>query len=136
MNEEQNDDIQYVDVLWEDGSVIKCEIYDVIDFENKTYALLIPQDEDDEDTEVIVMEYVEDDEDNAHFQTIEDEDEFNRVCEYVKSFEAEGTGGGGGAGFLSPFLLPHPIRAIDNTAINKIDKTFFNTIHGTSFLLY
>ena len=89
MNEEQNDDIQYVDVLWEDGSVIKCEIYDVIDFENKTYALLIPQDEDDEDTEVIVMEYVEDDEDNAHFQTIEDEDEFNRVCEYVKSFEDE-----------------------------------------------
>ena len=89
MSEEQNDDIQYVEVLWEDGSVIKCEIYDVIDFENKTYALLIPQDEDDEDTEVIVMEYVEDDEDNAHFQTIEDEDEFNRVCEYVKSFEDE-----------------------------------------------
>ena len=89
MSEEQNDDIQYVEVLWEDGSVIKCEIYDVIDFENKTYALLIPLGEDDEDTEVIVMEYVEDDEDNAHFQTIEDEDEFNRVCEYVQSFEDE-----------------------------------------------
>ena len=89
MSEEQNEDIQYVEVLWEDGSVIKCEIYDVIDFENKTYALLIPLGEDDEDTEVIVMEYVEDDEDNAHFQTIEDEDEFNRVCEYVQSFEDE-----------------------------------------------
>ena len=89
MSEEHNDDIQYVEVLWEDGSVIKCEIYDVIDFENKTYALLIPLGEDDEDTEVIVMEYVEDDEDNAHFQTIEDEDEFNRVCEYVQSFEDE-----------------------------------------------
>ena len=89
MSEEQNEDIQYVEVLWEDGSVIKCEIYDVIDFENKTYALLIPMGEDDEDTEVIVMEYVEDDEDNAHFQTIDDEDEFNRVCEYVQSFEDE-----------------------------------------------
>ncbi len=46
MSEEQNEDIQYVEVLWEDGSVIKCEIYDVIDFENKTYALLIPMDKD------------------------------------------------------------------------------------------
>ena len=90
MSEEQNnEELQYVEVLWEDGSVIKCEIYDVIDFEEKTYALLIPMGEDDDDTEVIVMEYVEDDEDNAHFQTIEDEDEFNRVCDYVKSLEEE-----------------------------------------------
>ena len=89
MSEEQNEDIQYVEVLWEDGSVIKCEIYDVIDFEEKTYALLIPLGEEDDDTEVIVMEYIEEDEDNAHFQTIEDEAEFNRVCDYVKSLEEE-----------------------------------------------
>ena len=91
MSEEQREDEQqqYVEVLWEDGSIIKCEIYDVIDFENKTYALLIPLGENDEDTEVIVMEYVEDDEDNAHFQTIEDEAEFNRVCEYVQTIEDE-----------------------------------------------
>lgn len=90
MNEEMNEEEQqFVEVLWEDGSVIKCEIYDVIDFENKTYALLIPLGEEDEDTEVIVMEYVEDDEDNAHFQTIDDEDEFNRVCEYIQSVNDE-----------------------------------------------
>ena len=90
MSEEMNEEEQqFVEVLWEDGSVIKCEIYDVIDFENKTYALLIPFGEEDEDTEVIIMEYVEDDEDNAHFQTIDDEDEFNRVCEYVQSVNDE-----------------------------------------------
>lgn len=89
MSEEQQEKLNYVDVLWEDGTIIKCEIYDIIDFENKTYALLIPFGEDDEDTEVIVMEYVEDDEDNAHFQTIDDEKEFNRVCEYVQSLEDE-----------------------------------------------
>ena len=90
MSEEQKDDEQqYVEVLWEDGSIIKCEIYDVIDFENKTYAFLIPLGEDDEDTEVIVMEYVEDDEENAHFQTIEDEAEYNRVCEYFQALENE-----------------------------------------------
>ncbi len=89
MSEEQNTEQQYVEVLWEDGTIIKCEIYDVIDFENKTYALLIPLGEDDDDTEVMVMEYVEENEDNGFFRTIEDEDEFNRVCEYVQTLEDE-----------------------------------------------
>ena len=90
MSEEQKDDEQqYVEVLWEDGSIIKCEIYDVIDFENKTYALLIPYGEDDEDTEVIVMEYIEESEDSGYFKSIEDEDEFNRICEYVQTMDDE-----------------------------------------------
>ena len=87
MSEEQNEEQQFVEVLWEDGSIIKCEIYDVIEFENKTYALLIPLGEDDDDTEVMVMEYIEEDEDNGYFKTIEDEAEFNRVCEYVQISE-------------------------------------------------
>jgi uncharacterized protein YrzB (UPF0473 family) len=92
MSEEFNEEQQIVEVLWEDGSVIKCEIYDVIDFEDKTYALLLPLEEEeseDEDAEMIVMQYVEDDEESAHFETIDDEDEFNRVCEYVQSLEDE-----------------------------------------------
>ena len=89
MSEQEQEQNQYVEVLWEDGSVIKCEIYDVIDFENKTYALLIPYGEEDDDTEVIVMEYVEEDENNGYFKTIEDETEFNRVCEYVQTVEED-----------------------------------------------
>ena len=50
----------YVEITDEDGVSTKCEIYDVIDFEDKTYALLLPLDEaDNEDAEVIIMEYVE-----------------------------------------------------------------------------
>ena len=41
--EEQN----YVEILDEEGNVTKCEIYDVIDFEGKTYAMLLPMDEDE-----------------------------------------------------------------------------------------
>ena len=87
MTEEQHEEQQFVEVLWEDGSIIKCEIYDVIDFENKTYVLLIPLGEDDDDTEVVVMEYLETDENNGYFQAIDDENEYNRVCEYVQSLE-------------------------------------------------
>lgn len=90
MSEELENEEQYVEVLWEDGTVIKCEIYDVIDFEDKTYALLFPldSDENDENEELIVMEYVEEG-DEGYFQNIDDEDEFNRVCEYIQSLDDE-----------------------------------------------
>ena len=82
-------DENFVEITDEDGNSTMCEIYDVIDFEEKTYALLIPEtvDEDD-DVEMIVMEYVEDG-DDGYFQNIDDEDEFNRVCEYIHSLDDE-----------------------------------------------
>ncbi len=80
---------QYVEIIDNDGEIVKCEVYDVIDYEDKTYALLLPIDEEgDEDAEVIVMEYVEEGED-CYFQTIDDEDEFQRVCEYIESLDEE-----------------------------------------------
>ena len=83
----------YVEITDEDGVSTKCEIYDVIDFEDKTYALLLPlEDAENENAEVIIMEYVEEGEDEdaeGYFQSIEDEDEFNRVCNYIESLEDE-----------------------------------------------
>ena len=79
----------YVDIQDEDGNVTRCEIYDIVDFEDKTYAMLIPlDDEDDEDPEMIVLEYVEDGEE-GYFQNIDDEEEFERVCEYIQTLEFE-----------------------------------------------
>ena len=80
----------YVEIIGDDGKMMKCEIYDVIDFEEKTYALLLPVGEDEQvdDAEVILMEYVEEDED-GYFQNIEDDAEFERVCAYVESLEDE-----------------------------------------------
>ena len=80
----------FVDITDEDGNTTKCEIYDIVDFEEKTYALLLPVNENsnDEDEEMIVLEYIEEG-DDGYFQNIEDEDEFNRVCEYIESLEFE-----------------------------------------------
>ena len=84
-NEEQN----FVELCDEDGVVTKCEVYDVVDFEEKTYALLLPLDEEnEEDPELILLEYVEEGEE-GYFQNIDDEDEFNRVCEYIESLAEE-----------------------------------------------
>ena len=58
-------------------------------FVEKTYAMLLPiEDEDSDEPELIVLEYIEEG-DEVYFQNIEDEDEFNRVCEYIESLEDE-----------------------------------------------
>lgn len=77
-----------VELADEDGNVTQCEIYDVVDFEGKTYVMLLPQEEGEEDPEIIVMEYVEEGEE-GFFQNIDDEDEFDRVCEYIESLADE-----------------------------------------------
>ena len=76
-----------VEICDEEGNVTKCEVYDVVDFEEKTYALLLPIEENSTDeSELIVMEYVEEG-DDIYFQNIDDEDEFNKVCEYIQTLE-------------------------------------------------
>ena len=84
-NLEQN----YVEIYDDNNEIVKCEIYDVIDFEEKTYALLLPYEENgNEEPEVIVMEYIEEGED-GYFQNIENEEEFQKVCEYIRTLEDE-----------------------------------------------
>ncbi len=84
-NEEQN----FVELCDEEGNVTKCEVYDVIDFEEKTYALLLPlEDENEEDPELILLEYIEEG-DEGYFQNIDDEEEFERVSEYIESLADE-----------------------------------------------
>lgn len=86
MSEEE---MNLVELSDEEGNVTKCEIYDIVEFEEKTYALLLPlEDENEEDPELIVLKYVEEG-DEASFVSIEDEDEFNRVCDYIESLADE-----------------------------------------------
>ena len=90
MSEEMQQDENLVEILSGDGQILKCQIYDVVDFEGKTYALLLPYgaDEEDDDSEVIVMEYIEEN-DEGYFQNIDDENEFQKVCEYIQSLSEE-----------------------------------------------
>ena len=82
MSEEE---LNLVELSDEEGNVTSCEIYDIVEFEGKTYAMLLPVEESDsEDPELIVLEYIEEDEEGT-FVSIEDEDEFNRVCDYIES---------------------------------------------------
>lgn len=81
MAEEENNLIELED---ENGKIIKCALYDIIDFEGKQYAILadVTDGIDEEEPETIVVQYTEDGED-AYFETIDDDDEFDRVTEYI-----------------------------------------------------
>ena len=82
-DEEQN----VVEIMDEDGVATQCEVYDVVEFEGKSYALLFPLDEeDDEEAELIVLQYIEEG-DECYFQSIDDQEEFDRVCEYIQSLD-------------------------------------------------
>ena len=73
----------YVEVQREDGTTIQCSIYDIVHFESKEYALLTMK---DNDGEVIVMR-IEDDSKDCYLSTIDNEDEFKRVCDYIQGHQ-------------------------------------------------
>ena len=83
------EEMNLVELTDEEGNVTNCEVYDIVEFEGKTYAMLLPVEEESEDEpELIVLEYVEEG-DECSFVSIDDEDEFNRVCDYIESLADE-----------------------------------------------
>ena len=84
-----DEELNLVELSDEEGNVTSCEIYDIVEFEGKTYAMLLPvEEESEEEPDLIVLEYVEDGEEGS-FVSIEDEEEFNKVCDYIESLMDE-----------------------------------------------
>lgn len=77
-----------IEITDDDGTVIKCELYDIIEFEGKQYALLMETDSEDEEPEVVLMRYTEEGEE-SYFETIDDDEEFEKVSEYIESLDTE-----------------------------------------------
>ena len=77
-----------IEITDDDGTVTKCELYDIIEFEGKQYALLMETDSEDEEPEVVLMRYTEEGEE-SYFETIDDDEEFEKVSEYIESLDTE-----------------------------------------------
>ena len=80
------DEENIIEITEDDGTVIKCELYDIIEFEGKQYALLVEAGTEEEEPEVVLMRYLEEGED-VFFETIDDDDEFAKVQEYIENLE-------------------------------------------------
>lgn len=89
MAEEFDYEDNLIEITDEAGNVIKCELYDIVDFEGSQYAVLAEVDPDgleDEDPEIVIMKYSEED-GSSYFETIADDDEFERVSEYIETLD-------------------------------------------------
>lgn len=85
------DEENIIEITDDDGTVIKCELYDIIEFEGKQYALLVEADSEEEEPEVVLMRYSEEGEE-VFFETIDDDDEFEKVQEYIENLEYDEEG--------------------------------------------
>ena len=76
-----------IETVDEQGNPIKFEMINMIEFDGKDYALLMPYGENKSE-ELVLMEIIKDGEDYS-FAMIEDDEEFERVSDYIESLEEE-----------------------------------------------
>lgn len=91
-----NDEEMSVTLELDDGTVVNCAIITILTVEKKDYIVLLPLDEngDNEDGEVWIYRYLEDENDeNAEpqLECIEDDEEYEKVAEAYDEYldEAE-----------------------------------------------
>ena len=81
------DEEQIIETIDENGNVIKFELFDIVEVDEQEYALLLPVEEEEGD-EVVLMKLTKDGEEYL-FETIDDDEEFEKVAAYVESMEDE-----------------------------------------------
>lgn len=78
-----------IETVDENGNNIKFQLFDIIEFEDKEYALLISADANEEDEEEIIIMRLLQEGDEYTFETIEDDEEFERVSEYLENIDED-----------------------------------------------
>ena len=95
MSETDTNDI--IETIDENGEVIKFNLFDIFEYEDKEYAILLPieedvsetdddDDDDDDDDRPILVRLLQEGEEYS-FEVIDDDDEFEKVSKYVISVE-------------------------------------------------
>ena len=79
-----------IETFDEEGNKVSFELLDIVSVDDIEYALLLPVDyeEDSEENEVLVMRLKKEGEDFS-VEAIEDDDEFNKIAQYIEELEDE-----------------------------------------------
>lgn len=77
---------QIIETTDEEGNVVNFELFDIITFEEKEYALLLPAESDEDEDEVILMRLIKEGEDYL-FEAIDDDEEFEKISQYIESLD-------------------------------------------------
>lgn len=84
-NLENNEELEEIDTVvfeYEDGSEEEFEFIDIIPYNNKEYAILLPLAEDDDD--ILISEYDCSDPENELYNDVEDDEILAKVYELFK----------------------------------------------------
>lgn len=84
----EEEEKQLIETVDEEGNVINFELFDIVEFEDKEYALLLPAENKSDDDEVVLMRLTKDGEDYL-FEAIEDDEEFEKVADYIENLDLE-----------------------------------------------
>ena len=82
---------QLIETIDEEGNKVSFELLDIVTVDDIEYALLLPvknKKDDEDDGEILVMRLKKDGEEFS-FEAIEDDEEFNRIAEYIEELEDE-----------------------------------------------
>lgn len=79
---------QLIETVDDEGNVINFELFDIVEFEDQEYALLLPAEEQSDDDEVILMRLKKDGEDYL-FEAIESDEEFEKIANYIENLDVE-----------------------------------------------
>ncbi len=79
---------QLIETVDEQGNVINFELFDIVEVDEQEYALLLPAEREEDDEELVLMRLSKDGEDYI-FESIDNDEEFNKVAEYVESMDEE-----------------------------------------------
>ncbi len=84
----ENDEL--IETIDEEGNKVTFELVDIVTVDDIEYALLFPKnsEENEEDGELLVMRLKKEGEEFT-FEAIEDDEEFNKVAEYIEELEDE-----------------------------------------------
>lgn len=88
VKEEKQEEKQLIETIDDNGDVVKFELFDIVEFEEKEYALLLPAESESDDDEVVLMQLTKDGEDYL-FEAIESDEEFEKVSEYIENLSEE-----------------------------------------------
>ncbi len=83
-----NQNEQIIETLDEEGNKVSFELLDIVSVDDVEYALLLPQNEENEEGEILVMKLKKDG-DEFSFEAIEDDEEFNKIAQYIEEIEDE-----------------------------------------------
>lgn len=73
----------------EDGNEIEFEVITKLDIEKDEYVIVVPKQHEDKD-EAIALKIKKDSNNEHIFVTVDDEEEFNRVCEAYEILFSDG----------------------------------------------